>query len=41
LLQAGDRKPVTDQWQAPFVVTGEDGKAVGTIEVQIHRHLDS
>lgn len=32
-LQAGDGKPVTDQWLPPFVVTGEDGKPVGTIEV--------
>lgn len=39
LLQAGDGKPVSDQWLPPFVVTGEDGKAVGTIEVQIHCNI--
>ncbi|CAK0780495.1 Phosphoglucomutase-1 [Coccomyxa viridis] len=32
-LRAGDgKKPVTDQWLPPFVVVGEDGKPVGTIE---------
>ncbi|BDA43229.1 2,3-bisphosphoglycerate-independent phosphoglycerate mutase [Coccomyxa sp. Obi] len=31
-LREGDGKAVTDQWLPPFVVTDEDGKAVGTIE---------
>ena len=35
-MQAGDgKKPVTDQWLPPFVVVDEDGKPVGTIEVQV------
>ena len=33
-VQEGDgSKPVTDQWLSPFVIVGDDGKPVGTIEV--------
>ena len=33
-VQEGDgSKPVTDQWLPPFVIVGDDGKPVGTIEV--------
>lgn len=39
MLQEGDGKAVTDQWLPPFVVTDDDGKAVGTIEVSAHAVL--
>lgn len=33
-VQEGDgSKPVTDQWLPPFVIVGDNGKPVGTIEV--------
>ena len=30
--QAGDGKPVSDQWLPPFVIVDDDKKPVGTIE---------
>jgi hypothetical protein len=30
--QAGDGKPVSDQWLPPFVIVDDDKKPVGTVE---------
>ncbi len=32
MLQGNEDDPVSDQWLPPFVIVGDDGKPVGTVE---------